>query len=212
MAKKTEKQAGGIVAAQRIDADRERRGKQLTDIIARIAILEPQLDDCNHNQHQLDLLDSVSRGLYDEIDKLAKKAPAEPLTDLALEQVNEIIRETKELIASDPYIRKLNRFVPAGDNPQQRDAVIVLRQIRQGLERYHKALESLTQQVKTLLREALGVRVALELYLAEQTLVRKEVMKDYGIHAADAWFSGYPETFNFAKLDRVKIPEYFAAP
>lgn len=81
------------------------------------------------------LLSEVT-GLYDEMDKLAKKAPSEPMTKLQLKIVNSFTRKAKHLLAGDAIIDEIEIFVSAGDNPEYRDVVTVLRQIRQGLERF----------------------------------------------------------------------------
>ena len=81
-------------------------------------------------------LKSFAQGLYDEMDKLQKKAPSSGLSDLATKRVNRAIKDAKELMeAHDSYVTELSEFVPAGDNPEVRDAVLVLREILQALER-----------------------------------------------------------------------------
>jgi hypothetical protein len=199
------------MATKMTDPNRELRNEQLAQIGESISVLERRLYECMHNQRdQLTLLDSVSRGLYDEIDKLAKKAPAEPITDLALGQINDVIRETKQLVTSDPYVQRLSEFVPAGDNPQHRDAVIVLRQIRQGLERFGKQLDSLIDLLRFRLRDAQGIHVAIQLSLEGHTEVTREELKEYGVDVSSDWIYGYPEMVNFTRLDRIKISNYFA--
>jgi hypothetical protein len=198
------------MATKKTNSNRELRNKQLAQIEESIAVLERRLHDCRHNQRdQLTLLDSVSHGLYDEIDKLAKKAPAEPVTDLALEQINDVIRETKQLIQSDPYVRRLNEFVAAGDNPQHRDAVIVLRQIRQGLERFGRQLDSLISLLRTRLGDAKGISVAIRLNLDGEEVVDENELKEYGVTVSSEWLSGDDE-FSFTRLDVTDIHEYFA--
>lgn len=175
-----------------------------------ITTLSNRLKQCIQNQKQLILLDSVSLGLYTEIDKLSKKAPAESVTDLALEQMNDVIRETKELIDSDPYIQRLNEFVAAGDNPQHRDAVIVLRQIRQGLERFRSQLDSLIGLLSSRLKDAKGIHIAIQLDLAYGSPIEHETLKQYGADLSQEWLSyGYPKTFNLTKLGSTNIKEYF---
>jgi malonyl CoA-acyl carrier protein transacylase len=192
-------------------SDRQLRTEQQAQIGEAIATLEARLQQCRQNQRkQLTLLDSVSLGLYTEIDKLAKKAPAEPVTDLALEQINDVIRETKQLVESDPYIQRLNEFVAAGDNPQHRDAVIVLRQIRQGLERFRIELDSLIELLSNRLKDAKHIQVAIQLYLTGVS-PDKDVLQEYGVYIASEWVSRtYPHSFNFTRLDRTNIREYFA--
>lgn len=82
------------------------------------------------------LLQSEIVGLYDEMDKFAKKAPNEPVTNLQLKIINSFINKAKLLLTGDNIIDEVEIFVSAGDNPEYRDAVTVLRQIRQGLERF----------------------------------------------------------------------------
>lgn len=82
------------------------------------------------------LLESELAGLYDEIDKLAKKAPNEPVTSLQMKIVNSFVKKSKHLLSGDTFIDEIEIFVSAGDNPEYRDFITVLRQIRQGLERF----------------------------------------------------------------------------
>jgi len=78
---------------------------------------------------------SVLEGLYDEIDKLTKKAPADEITELALRRVNGIINAAKELLKGDPFIDSIDPFVAAGEYPEHRDVLIILREIKQGMGR-----------------------------------------------------------------------------
>jgi hypothetical protein len=81
-------------------------------------------------------LKSFTQGLYEEMDKLQKKAPSAGLSDLATKRVNRAIKDAKDLMEEhDSYVTELSEFVPAGDNPEVRDAVLVLREILQALER-----------------------------------------------------------------------------
>src|SRR4051812_28038718 len=88
------------------------------------------------------ILQSVSQSLYDELDKLSKKSPSHPLSDLALASVNEVIQEAKEVLSEDPWAIKAKQFVPAGDNPEHRDAVLILGQLRAALARTQSTTES----------------------------------------------------------------------
>ena len=91
------------------------------------------------NRDSLNALRSFTRGLYDETDKLAKKAPSSQLSDLATKRVNKAIADAKALMDEyDPYIPELDEFVPAGENPEVRDAVLVLREILNALNRVQK--------------------------------------------------------------------------
>jgi hypothetical protein len=88
------------------------------------------------DQEALDALEPFVEGLYFEMTKIAAKTPNKPISDLATKQVNRAITDAKKLVGSrDPYLASLDLFVPAGQNPEPHDAVIVLRQIRETLQR-----------------------------------------------------------------------------
>lgn len=173
---------------------RQTKEEQLVHIRNIIADFEPQLYKATgYQKNQLKLLESVSLGLYDEIDKLSKKAPAEPVTDLVLTQMNEVIRETKELIADELYVQRLQEFIPAGDNPQHQDAVVVMRQVQQGLERFHQQLDLLVKELKGHLMNARGIEMALQLHLAGNKSVTDEELEAYDLKVSRAWLTGsYP--------------------
>ena len=85
---------------------------------------------------------SVINSFYVELDKLSKKAPASPLSDLATQRVNRAIRDAKALMGAwDPYMADLAEFVPAGVNPEVRDALLVVAEIRSGLERLRSSFK-----------------------------------------------------------------------
>lgn len=75
-------------------------------------------------------------GFYEEIDKQTKKSPADSITDLQLEIVNDLIEMVKKILNDDELISKVNKFVPAGDNPVYRDVIVILRRLKQGLDRF----------------------------------------------------------------------------
>jgi hypothetical protein len=83
------------------------------------------------------LIASELEGLYLEADKLSRKSPATKVSELELHSINNIIKSVKELLRGDPFIDRLIEFVPAGDNPEYREIVLVLRQMIQGMNRHH---------------------------------------------------------------------------
>ncbi len=165
------------------------------------------------NSRTLSLLDSVSLGLYEELDKLCKKAPAEAVTDLALEQVNYVIREAKQLVSNDVYVQRLNEFVPAGDRPEHRDVVVVLRQIRQGLERYRDHLKERRERLDGELSRAKTIMRVLEMYLGGKETLTKRNLQQWGISLPDAWFSeDFPYPLAWDVLDGLDIRAYVNGP
>jgi len=103
-----------------------------------------------------------------------------------------------------------NEFVPAGDNPEHRDALLVLRQIRQGLDRFAGTLESNTNQAKELLNDARGIRVALLFFLQGTEEVSRSNIKHNGEDVSEKWLDSSDWSFSFTKLDRIEIPAYFS--
>ena len=187
----------------------EQRTKQLEQIEAVIPPLKKKVKELSDQNRRLALLESVSGGLYDELDKLAKKAAADEITDLAVEQVNDVLRETKELIANDSYIQRYKEFVPAGNNPQYRDVVMMLRQLWQGLTRFSDELSNERTRVAQLLTNARGIRVALTIFLEEKDHPVKGDLEYNDEDASAEWFES-GSRFSFYKLNRTNISEHFA--
>lgn len=148
-------------------AEIQKRQDQLNQTQEAIQQLQDQLKSFSENKETHRLLTSVTDGLYIEIEKLTKKAPSEQVTQLALEQINDVIKDTKNLLKADPYIEKLNIFVPAGDLPELRDTLVILRQVKQGLERANNNWN--TKPLAHRLSNATLLKAALELTLAGET-------------------------------------------
>jgi hypothetical protein len=90
-------------------------------------------------------------GFYIEIDKLTKKSPANSVTELQLEIVNELIEMVKKILVEDELILKVNKFVSAGDSPAYRDVIVILRRLKQGLDRFDSTSKN---EAKTILDTA----------------------------------------------------------
>jgi len=193
----------------------ERRKSQLAQLCQVIDVLAKKLDESRQKKQKGDLLKSVALGLYDEMDKLAKKAGADQVTDLALEQVNDVIRDAKGLMAEDAYVQRYKEFVPAGDNPEYRDVVVVMRQLRQGLERFDADVSSQQGRWKEALADAKGVQFALQLALEGCEEISKSDLKEREVAVKERWFVANDDfeepLFSFEALDRTDIPGYFTA-
>lgn len=90
----------------------------------------------NETKQKFNWLKSEIEGLYLEFDKLTKKAPAQRITDLALENVNAAIGDAKELLAGDRSVDRIDVFVAAGENPVNSDVVLILSKLRAALNRF----------------------------------------------------------------------------
>jgi hypothetical protein len=191
----------------------ERRKGQLTQLDQVVDVLTNRLDDLRQKKQKVDLLQSASLGLYDELDKLAKKAGADQVTDLALEQVNEFVRDAKALMPEDAYVQRQKEFVAAGDNPEHRDVVFVMRQLRQGLERFNANVTSLQTRWKESLADAKGVRVAVQLLQEECDEVSKGDLDEHEVAVKDRWWVEIEDfeepVFSLDVLDRTNILSYF---
>lgn len=189
------------------------RREQLVAIEQGIDIIKNVLEEVKGTKRRRQqLLDSVALGLYDEIDKLCKRAPAESVTDLALEQVNEIIKETRELVNQDEYVQKLKQFIPAGDLPQYRDVVVVLRQIRLGLDRFREYLMTIEAELNGKLNTGYFLCTVLEMYLEGNRSVGQDDLVQFAKRMPPGWMTGvYPQKFDFGKLDKFDIRSFFGA-
>jgi hypothetical protein len=159
---------------------------------------------------ELSALESVSVGLYEELDKFTKKAPAEPVTEFVLNQLNDIVRETKKMAVGDPHIQKLTEFVAAGDNPQQRDALVLLRQSRQGLERHAGTIKRRISVLNNDLRELALLENAVRVFLNDGSSIKKSDLEFSLRDAYPDWFyAGFTHEFNFERFDSTDLFAYF---
>lgn len=190
-----------------------KRDQQLQDVTHTLEDLQTHLAKLNRAARQLQFFQSIESGLYLEIDKLTKKAPAEEVTDLLLKHVNDLICQTKVLLAHDDYMKGLVQFVPAGNNPQHRDVIIVLRQIHQALDRFRASLTVETERTRTLIKEADTIRIATTFFVQGTTKPTKGDVANNIEEVSSKWFTdGHPYTFRFDKLDSINTTEYFAIP
>lgn len=85
-------------------------------------------------------LESVVEGLYDEVDKLTKKWPTMPVSQMTVDRTNKAILTVRDLLKNegDDFIEDIHEIVPAGDLPENRDVLLTLRQIQGGLARFKK--------------------------------------------------------------------------
>ncbi len=81
---------------------------------------------------------SAADGIYDEIDKLSRKWPTVPVTERMVARTNKVLTETRALFADEPdmFIDGLDDIVSAGNPPETRDVVLILREARDALTRY----------------------------------------------------------------------------
>ena len=101
--------------------------------------------------------------------------------------------------------------MPAGNNPQHRDAVVVLRQLRQGLERLAENLNLVQKRCDGLLADAKGVRTAISFFLQGDENVSHAKLQHNEVDVTERWMRGpeYAKIFSFFILDRTDIPSYF---
>jgi hypothetical protein len=91
-----------------------------------------------HDRHTH--LSSYVNGIYDEVSKLSNRRPEGAVSKMTVDRVNRAVRDAQALLADedDPFIGDLEQFIPAGDLPESRDVVLVLRQIKDALDRMNK--------------------------------------------------------------------------
>lgn len=83
---------------------------------------------------------SVCDGYYDEIDKQTKKWPTMQVTKRTVDRVNLLLAEVRKLLEDeeDDFAAGLEDIVPAGDLPENRDVVLILREVRDALGRFEQ--------------------------------------------------------------------------
>ena len=116
--------------------------QEINNVISKVInIYSNSIDECG-------LLLSSVNSFYIELDKLCKKAPVETITDLQLKKINRTIDDTKILIKNDRYISDIEKFEPAGDLPQNRDALYILAELQAGLNRFKLNIEKKSNELE----------------------------------------------------------------
>jgi len=198
---------------RRVDEERARRNQQLEITRNAVATLQEKLRATRKNTNDCTALSSHLSGFYQEIDKLAKGKTLVPVTDLVVQQANEIISDAKAFITGDIYLDRLKTFVPAGDNPVYPDVLLGMRTIRQSLERAQTNSNGLQREVQNLLSEATTISAALEFFIEQGNSPLKENVEDIleGSAVSGAWFyeaEDGEEYFDFERLDRYNLEGY----
>lgn len=128
--------------AKRLKADERRRQEAAEE--ARLIEEDRQERERVAREYELQekhaQLESYVNGVYDEIAKLSIKWPTQPVSPLTLEKTNRAVRSARELLAdeSDEYLDEITELIAAGDNPEARDVVMVLRQVKDALARMER--------------------------------------------------------------------------
>lgn len=101
---------------------------------------EEETAEAKQEKARWEQLSSIVEALYQEMDKLNRKAPAMTISQLSLDRVNKAISAVKELMRDyqDEFIDETGEFVPAGDMPEYRDVTLILSQLRAGLTRFRQ--------------------------------------------------------------------------
>jgi hypothetical protein len=192
----------------------DRRRSQLETARSIAAKLDERVLAARGNTRRYAALDSQLTGYYEEIDKLAKGKAMLEVTDLVVEQTNDIIRDAKGIIQGDIYLDRVKEFVPAGNNPVYPDVLLTLRTVQQCLLRFGNGMEDREKGLLKTLHECRTVVAALECHLAEDKYALKDNVKarlDSGSPAAN-WFwedQNGNNLFDFYKLDRRNLEDYF---
>jgi hypothetical protein len=199
-------------ARKQADPDMARRKLQLLEAENLVKVLTAK-SAANKKSRDAEyaLLDSVVSGLQLEVDKLLKKSPADAVTDMMLEQVNQIIRDCRILLADDTYVQRQKEFVAAGENPQVRDVSLALTQLRQGLQRYRATGKGqLEEAEKDRIHQARTIQCALWFYVdAKRKNIRADEIRSEISGVSKEWLNQH-NFFDFARLDETDLKSYFA--
>lgn len=169
MAKKTKEELAAARAARKAKKEEEEKQSEIKFENDLKHLNELKLDYLE-KRRLYTLIVSDLDGFYEEIDKLTKKSPADSVTDLQLEIVNDIIEMVKKILNDDEFISKVNKFIPAGDNPAYRDVIVILRRLKQGLKRFEDISSNESKRILNIAEKLLpneGFRNVKEIDLKE---------------------------------------------
>jgi hypothetical protein len=211
-ARQAQAKAAKLLEAQELLKKRTEQFEILKQVLPK---LKEQTEALQKNITRHQALQSHLTGVYREIDKLAKGRSQFEATDLAVQQANDIVRDAKELIQGDIYLDRVKELVPAGNNPFYPDILLTLTAVQQTLERYGSNISDLQKRLSHRLREARTIETALEYYVGGREWPTKENVKGrlFDGSLVQDWFRQYQyneaEYFDFEKLDRLGLEEYF---
>lgn len=202
----------------------KRRNEQLSEALEALHMLKENLRGTNAAIKECDALSSHSKGFYEEINKLAKGKLLIPVTDLAVTQANDIIQDAKTIVRKDVHLDRIRQFVPAGDNPVYPDVVVVIRSVRDSVERFEEELAKKRDAIRAQTEKARTLIGALEYFLDEDTEEAEDENRNYPSKSAiepyvegritDSCFSkftdSYDKYFDFDRLDRQTLKEYLS--
>lgn len=145
-----------------LEQEAARQQQLLADAQALVAKLQLEQADASKRAAAHAALTSHIAGFYAEIDKLSKGKALFASTDLAVQQINEIVRDAKAIIDGDAYLDRVKEFVPAGENPLYPDILLATRTVQQCLARTVKGIEERSKQASKSLRDAQTVAAGLK--------------------------------------------------
>ncbi len=205
-------------AEKRLRAEELSRTRHQQLDIARQAVagLGEQLGATRKDIERYEALKSHLTGFYEEINKLAKGRTLFEVTDLVVDQANDIVRDSKAMIQGDIYLDRVKEFVSAGDNPQYPDVLLTLRTIQQSMARFGLGIADREKRAAALLREGRTIVKALECYVNGNLLPSFTDLSERFVDGAPQgdWFKGPeyggPRYFDFDKLDRLDLTEHLS--
>jgi hypothetical protein len=197
---------------------RERRNRQAQEAQAAVAVLNETLASIRKKERDCHTLDSHLTGFYGEIDKLAKGRSLLAVTDLVVQQINDIVRDAKSLISDDSYLDRVKEFVPAGDNPVYPDVLLVARTVKQCIQRNMHGFSAATAPITRRIREAQTITVAIELALEDaenDPLVPRELVDErFEGEINESWFQEFDdgnEYLDLTRLDEIDLKTYLTS-
>lgn len=212
---KAEKAAAAAERRQRKAEElQQRRNAQLHAAEAAVRKSEGPLRDIAARAQRRKVLADHLQSFYVEVDKFAKNRQLEATT-LVVDQANDIIRDAKTIVSGDPYLERVNVFVPAGENPPYADVLMVAATIRAALRRAESALEAEDKRWRAISHTALTIAAAVRVIIesGEPYPTRNAVATAMGDKPESVWFFKADDDevyFNSGKLDATDLEALFA--
>lgn len=213
-ARRAEEKAQEARAAEEL---RSRTARQLEAANSAVAKVENEIAAVRNTEDRRSALSSHLEGFYSEIDKLTKLTKGQaliPVTELMVNGMNEVVRDAKSIVSEDSYLDRIREFVAAGDNPTYPDVLVKARTVMGSLERFKARIEARGKHAEKMLREAKTIQFATRHYVENGVIPSKLQVQEAlgGQFVPSAWFvadGSEEESFDFDKLDRCDIDEYF---
>lgn len=207
-----------LLRHKRREKDKTASGKEARAAFCLSEKLKTLQRDIETKNEVLEHLESVCPQFYAEVELLTKKKTDAPFTRFMTQQLNELITDIRTIGEKDRFIDRIRKFESAGNEPENREVLIIMGKVLRGLDKLREELEPEKLEIERRISEADLLVECIEhflvhdeiLLLSDITGIESHNAYEFRKYEFNEWFeySGLYE-FSFDRLDEIDIDGYF---